>query len=410
MSANSTTEIRMRRKGPLLVLALVLAGAAGAGAWWYYRAREPVPELPAVDLSNADPEVARAINKALDDVRDKPRDAARWGRLGMTLRAHDFDAVSVQAFRSAGELDPNDYRWPYLEGLSLVLIAPDRGLERLRHAAKLAPAARPEPRLRVAELLFERGDFDAATAIAESLLQTDPGLGRAHLVLARVALAQGDRDAALRHAVRAGEDARTRRSAAMMRGEVYAARGERERADAEFRAVADLQDAPARVDPVVADVEDLRVGVAARLDEATQLVDEGRGMDAISLLEETARGAPNNPAPSLRLGELLIVAGNPRAARDVLEPYVIRFPTSVDGWFNLGVARFQTQDWAKSAEAFREVVKLKPDHALAHFNLGHCHLKLGDRSAAKAAFEEALRCRPDYQPAIDALKELAKNP
>ena len=91
----------------------------------------------------------------------------------------------------------------------------------------------------------------------------------------------------------------------------------------------------------------------------------------------------------------------------MLEDFTSRHPESVEGWFGLGSARFLSDDFAKAADAFRTVVKLKPDHALAHFNLGHCHKKLGDKTAAKAAFEEALRCRPDYQPARDALADLA---
>src|SRR5438046_2762151 len=109
----------------VLAVALVLAG--GGGAWWYCFLREPVPDPPAVDLSRADPEVARVISAALDDVRAKRRDAAAWGKLGMLLRAHDFDTESLAAFRTAGNLDPKSYRWPYLEGVTLVLFEPGPG-------------------------------------------------------------------------------------------------------------------------------------------------------------------------------------------------------------------------------------------------------------------------------------------
>src|SRR5205823_650491 len=98
---------------------------------------------------------------------------------------------------------------------------------------------------------------------------------------------------------------------------------------------------------------------------------------------------------------------NAPAAQRVMEAFAARHPDSVDGWFGLGVARFFSGDFAKAADAFRTVVKLKPDHALAHYNLGHCHKQLGDKAAAKTEFEEALRCRPDYQPARQALADLA---
>ena len=87
---------------------------------------------------------------------------------------------------------------------------------------------------------------------------------------------------------------------------------------------------------------------------------------------------------------------------------MIQFPGSVEGWFNLGVTRFQTGAIGPAADAFRQAILLKPDHALAHFNLGHCHRKFNDLPAARSSFEEALRCRPDYRAARDALAELEK--
>jgi len=382
-------------------------GAAG-GTWWYYRQREPDSQPPDVDLSRADPEVARAITEAIEEVKSHPRDAARWGRLGMYLRAHDFDMESISVFRTAARLDPGDYRWPYLEGLTLVLFDPDLGLERLRKGAELAPPARSEPRLIVAERLLERGDLDGAAAFADAVLNVDPGAGRAHLILARVAAARQDWTAVLARAEAASADPGFRRPAGLLRGEAFAARGERGRADAELRMAAALPPPQERPDPLVVEVERLRVGTNARLTQASRLLEQGRGMDALALLQDVARTAPNNPRAALMLAETYLLAGDPQASRQVLEPFVGKFPESVDGWLDLGGARHQTGDTSGAVEAFRHVLKLKPDHAGAHFNLGQCHRQLGDRPAAKAAYEEALRCRPDYQGARAALMELEK--
>ena len=405
MSTAPTPGVPARRRWVWrgLAVAVILAGAGG-GAWWYFRpAADSASEPPAVDLSKADPEVARVIQRATDEVRAKPRDAGAWGKLGMLLLAHDFDTESRAVFHRAAELDPADYRWPYLEGLTRVLYEPEAGLERLRRAAELAPANRPEPRLRVAELLLERGDLAGAASLAERA----PGVGRAELVLARVAAARGDWAAVLSRTDRCASDALCARESALLRGRAFAARGESERADAEFRAAAALREPPAWPDPVVADVESLRGGTAAQLAFAAELIDQGRAPEAVPVIEGVVARAPNSPEPTLLLGRALIRAGNAVAARQVLESYALRFPASVEGWFSLGVARFQTGAVPEAVEAFRQTIRLKSDHALAHFNLGLCHRKLGDKGAAKAAFEEALRCRPDHQPSRDALAELA---
>ncbi len=399
----STSALSTSRRWPLWGLAVLALAAAGGGAWWYFRPGAVPPVPPAVDLSKADPEVVRVVNAALDDVRTKPRDAGAWGRLGMILRAHDFDTDSMSALATAAQLDPTDYRWPYLEGLTRVLFEPGAGLERLRKAAELAPADRPHPRLRVAEVLLERGDLDGATKLAESV----PNNTRAALVLARVAAARGDWQAVLDRTLACANDSDARRDAALLRGQAFAARGENERSAAEFRAADELPPGRTWPDPVVREVEQLRVGTAARLARAAALLDQGNTGAAVLQLEEAVALAPNDPRAPLLLGQALIRNRNAPAARRVLEDFTTRYPDAVEGWFHLGVARFLGDDFAKAADAFRTVVKLKPDHALAHFNLGHCHRKLGDKPAAKTAFEEALRCRPDHQPARDALAELA---
>lgn len=391
-----------RRRTRLAAAAAVALAACGGAAWWYSRPRDPVPEPPVPDLSRAEPEVAGAVAAATSAVRATPRDAAAWGKLGMVLRAHDFDTESVAAFRTAASLNPDDYRWPYLEGLTLVLFEPGPGLERLRRSADLAPPDRPGPRLRTAEILVERGDLDGAAALAKAVADHP----RAQLVLARVAAARGDWDAVLDHASACGEWPECRRPAALLRGEALAARGDRPGADVEFRRAAGLPEPPPWPDPDVARVKALRVGTAARLADAATLLEQQRVPEALALLRETTQAAPNNPAPALFLGQTLVWAGDPRSARQVLEDFVVRFPDSVEGWFHLGVARFQTSDIRLAADAFRQVTRLKPDHAMAHFNLGHCHLRFGDRPAARAEFEEALRCRPDHHPSREALAKL----
>lgn len=394
---------RRRLWAGLLLLALALAG----GAAWTFWPRAPDPVPPTIDLSRADPEVTGVINTAVDDVRAKPREAAAWGKLGMLLLAHDFETDAMGVFRTAADLDPNDYRWPYLDGLVRVLFEPDRGLERLRRAAELAPPDRPDPRLKLAELLLERGDLDGAGELAAQALKGAPGTPRAELILARVAAGRGDWALVLTLTRDCANAPGARRAAALLRGEAFAARGERDLAEAEFRRADDAPEDGGWPDPVVAEVERMKVGTAARLVTADRLLEEGRPGEAVALLDDVVRRAPDDAKARLLLGQALVRAGNAPAARGVLENYVTRFPESVEGWFNLGVARFVTGDVSKAADAFRKAIELKPDHALSHFNLGHCYKKLGDKPAAKAAFEQALRCRPDHKPSREALDALA---
>ena len=53
------------------------------------RSQRPLPELPVVDLANAQAAVRAVIDPALAAARAKPNDAALVARLGMALNAHN---------------------------------------------------------------------------------------------------------------------------------------------------------------------------------------------------------------------------------------------------------------------------------------------------------------------------------
>ncbi len=386
-----------RRRILLVGLALLISAA---GYWWYVR-RNAVPDPPSVDLSKTDAEIAEAVEKATARVRDNPKDGTAWGHLGMVLRAHDFDTASVQAFRTAEKLDATEYRWPYLQGLTLVLLDPDVGVECLRRAADRAPPRRTEPRLRLAEVLLERGKLDEAEQLAGA--GDDP---RASLVRARAAADRGDWAAVLERVAACGGEPACRKKAALLRGQALAAVGKGAEADAALKEAAALPDDPAWPDPVVEQVLQLKVGTIARLSHARQLLQAGRGWEAIEALREAVRRAPSDPEAALLLGQVLVRANDPAEGKAVLSALTARHPESVEGWFQLGVADFLLGNLAAAMDSFRKAIALKPDHAQAYFNLGHCYKKAGDKPAARAAFAEAFRLRPDLGGTRDAIAEL----
>lgn len=392
----SDTPFPSNKRRKLVALAALVA-LAGAGAYFALRAPAPVP--PQIDLAKVDPEVADAVRAALAAVTERPRDAAAWGKLGMVLRAHDFDRECTAAFRTAAQLEPTDYRWPYLDGLTRVLHDPDAGLERLLRAAELAPANRPAPRLRAAEALLERGELDRAAQLADSVRKMKFN-ARAVLLLGRIDAARGEWRGALARADELKNEAEGARAAHLLRGEALAALGERAGADAAYARAAELPDT-GWSDPDVDDVRALGVGAHARVDRARDLIRSGRAGEAVPLLR-TVR----TPEAAVMLAQVQLRGGQPEAARAELTALVARHPDLVDGWFNLGLSRAVLEEFAPAADAFARATALKPDHALAHFNLGLCKKKLGDRPGARAAFADALRCNPAHKPARDALADL----
>jgi tetratricopeptide (TPR) repeat protein len=383
---------------------VVALGAAAVGG--YYLLRPSPPPLPVPDLSNADPEVAAAVAAALDGVKAEPRSAAAWGKLGMVLRAHDFDVESVQAFQAAERFDPDDPRWPYLQGLTLVLHDPDAGLESLRRAAARARDENPEPRLRLAEVLLDRGLVEEAEATATTVVERRPWDPRAGLVLARAAAQRGDWAAVLRRTESIRDEPASRKRAAVLRADAYRRLDRTAEADAEASRAAQYPADAGEDYPYVRAVLELQVGGDRDYRQGAQLLSAGRAADAVGLLERAAVKSKNPYQARLLLGRALNEAGDPAAARRVLTECTRIDPNSVEGWFQLGNAHFLLGDVTAAADSFGKAIALKPDHALAHYNLGHARKKLGDRKGAEVAFEEALRCRPDHEQSRQALADL----
>jgi tetratricopeptide (TPR) repeat protein len=405
VSAPPPNPAPTRRRWALLggVATAVLA-AAGAGG--YYLLRPAPPPVPAVDLSTADPEVAAAVTAAIDAVKADPRNGAAWGKLGMVLRAHDFDTQSVEALRAAERFDPDEPRWPYLQGLTLVLYDPDAGLACLERAAAKARDDRPEPRLRLAEVLLDRGRVAEAEEAARPVADRRAWDPRAGLVLARAAADRGDWAAVLERTEPIRNEPTARKRATLLRADALRRLGRTADADAEAARAAGMPDDEDWDDRYVREVERLQVGRKADLQQGALLLNAGRPAEAAAFLQRAVAKSKNPTPARLLLASALNQANDPAAARALAAEVLRTDPDSVEGWLQLGVAQLLLGDPQAAAESFERVVKLKPDYADGHLKLGHARKGLGDRSGAEKEYEAALRCRPDYEAARKALAEL----
>jgi Flp pilus assembly protein TadD len=188
-----------------------------------------------------------------------------------------------------------------------------------------------------------------------------------------------------------------------------------------------------RLDPEVGDVSFALAGV---------LLSEGKGADAVPLLEQADRAGvrPDRVRPDLSLA--LWQAGERDRAREVLQRGVpaegrallrARALASADAgqaalaeWLlnehrrvrpgdaevseRLGLLRASRRDTAGAATLFEESTRLDPTRATARFNLAIARLQQGRRDEAVALLREALRIDPTYAQAAGALRELLGTP
>lgn len=387
-----------------VILVSCLLAVFMVGGWYAWRwFTTPMP--PAVDLAGADPEVAAAVEAVRANVLRAPRAAMAWGKLGQVLVAHSYFPEANSCFCEAERLDPNDVRWPYLHGITLIFSDSEAALAAFDRAVQLR-GNEPVLRVRLAETLLGQGRADEAEVHFRQLLKLDPRNPRGQLGLGRLAFLRGDLYTAREQLTLAAASPFTRKSAYVLLAELEQRAGNRDDAARELHQVNSLPDDPDWPDSFVEDVDRLRVGKQARLDHAAKLLSQNRTGEAFVLLRGLARDYPDWDRIWLILGQVLMEQQDLRAAEDALRNAIRLGPGLVEAHFYLGAVLFRQGNNAAAGDCFRAAIKLKPHYDRAHYNLGHCLKQQGNRSGAIEAFRAALRCRLGFAEAHTNLGEL----
>jgi tetratricopeptide (TPR) repeat protein len=383
-----------RKRRVTLGLAALLASTLGLGAYFWFR--PSVPRPPALDLAGADPGVVEAIEAASKTVDESPRSATAWGRLGMVLLAHHLGDEACFCFAQAERLDPREPRWPYYQGIKLLMGDPDAAIPKLQQAVELCADRTTVPRLRLGELLLEQGRPEEAADQFRRVLALEPDNPRANLGLGRVTYARGIPRDSLAPLEKAAANRFTAKAAHTLLGAIHERRGDKTAVDQELRVVQNLPDDPVWPDPFMEEVEQLQRGRQARFKRVDQLLAQGREREAIALLQEMVRDYPDSDRAWLWLGRALVQAEEFARAEQALRVALKRKPDLIEAHFYLGVVLFEQGNPHAAAGSFRKATELKPDHAVAHYNLGHCRLREGDREGALRSFRTAVECKPHY--------------
>jgi tetratricopeptide (TPR) repeat protein len=382
---------------------LAVAGLlAGAVAWY---ARRPAPaEPPAVDLDGLDPALAAAVTEGREAVRRSPGSATPWGELGMLLAVHHLGNEALPCFAEAERLAPRDYRWPYHQALVRLGDDPTAALPKLRQAAALTDAEGPH--LRLAELALALGQVPEAEEQYREVLRQSPGHPRAHLGLARAALARDDPGAAAENLRPAADNPASRKAAARLRADLLLRAGDRPGAAQAQDQAAALPDDRPWPDPDVTDLTRHLVGEAARYRAAERLVEERRYPEAVGLLRELVRENPASARYGLYLAFALRKANDPSGAEAALREVLRHTPDSPRAHLELGIVRLGLGRRDEATASFRRAAELKPDYADALDNLAGCLRAAGDRAGAADAYRRALLCQPQSPRLHAALAEL----
>jgi tetratricopeptide (TPR) repeat protein len=385
------------------------SGAPGAGVGATATAPAAPADLtepPPVNLTGADPAIVAAVEEARAAVKQSPRSAAAWGRLGMVLMAHRFEAEAGACLGQAERLDPREVRWPYYHGKLLTDQDLDGAIAKLQRAVVLCGDTPDAPRLLLADTLLVRGRLDEAADQYRAVLARDPDNARARLGLGRLAYARNllpEAVTLLRSSCLT--DPRTRRACGRVLAEVLQHRGDAAAADLELQRVGGLPPDAAWPDPLLDEVWQLHVGRKARCERARSLFNQGQVREAIDLLRQTVRDYPHSDVAWLMLGQALIGQDDYPEAERALRSAVREAPDSDENVYYLGIALLGRHDDAGAAACFRKATELRPENAEAHVQLGQCLLRQDDVAGALAAFRAAVRYHPQSDEAHVCLAE-----
>jgi tetratricopeptide (TPR) repeat protein len=133
------------------------------------------------------------------------------------------------------------------------------------------------------------------------------------------------------------------------------------------------------------------------------LLRTGRTDEAIVELKAVAKAAPDRLAVHRHLGRLYWDLKNPESAEREYEEAGGIDPQFVEGWVNLGYLRAEAGRTKEAAEALEIAAKLSPDNAVLHFLRGVCYNQMQSYEAAATAFTRSLELRPKNAEALHGL-------
>jgi tetratricopeptide (TPR) repeat protein len=242
---------------------------------------------------------------------------------------------------------------------------------------------------RIAALELARGHYEAAGRIVGEVLRINPRDADALIMRGNIAMERNDPAAAIVDFRTALRDQPNSASLQRLLARAYLANGDLALAEDALRAAVD--DAPG--------------DVAVRVEFAQFLQQTDRAPQAVTLLEETDRAAPNNLQVQEALARAYIAKHDMAAARRAAEDLKARRPQSAAGFYLAGVIAQSEKRWADSEQNLALALELQPGADMLAAVVRE-HLARGNAAAALARLQSAVEADPQNVAVLDLLGEV----
>jgi len=354
---------------------------------------EQLFSIPRPDLTGAEPEVIRAVERDVAAIAREPGSAGAWGTLGARYRAGNWLAEAGECYAQAERLEPNEFAWPYRRGLALRFSDLETAVAALARALEIDPFYLPAI-VHHAQRLVRLGREDEARSGFERALELEPGNAHALVALGQLALAAGEFVEARSYLELARKNDPELGAAHRALAQVYLELGD-DASSAESSAAAEnLPYLSAIEDPRALDSSVAPVGSVARVDAGKALLERGFPDKAIDQLEIAIEADPENVLAHYTMALALIQLDRYEGATAHLEQ-VRRLRPASPNYFNATAQMlFRQGEHARAAQLWRESVHRDPDDPEVHYALADVLIRTGERTEAERHLRQSLALDP----------------
>lgn len=119
-----------------------------------------------------------------------------------------------------------------------------------------------------------------------------------------------------------------------------------------------------------------------------------RETDATADVQEKPQPVPTDMIPTAEKASEFFAKGNLEGAAQSYEDIILRYPDNLFAWSNLGVVRFQQQEFKEASIALEKAIRLQPEDAFSQSTLGITYYSMGRRDSAILALRRSVELDP----------------
>jgi tetratricopeptide (TPR) repeat protein len=394
------------RAAPILLL------AAGSVQVWADALSEP-PErwrdtlvpVAEVDISGAERLMQQAIAEArveiaglLDSPDADPASlAGAYGRLGALFLLVEVEAQADACFRTAGALEPKEFRWPYYAGhLAMVAGNTERALAYFQTAKELDPDY-PTLYLRLGKVLLDRNELVEARTALERIADTVGLVAAANYYLGQIANLERRHEDAINHLETTLDTDPNATEAHYPLAQAYRALGKNEPAREHLsRFVAKTPEAK---DPLLEQLQGASKRSLPAFHKGIHAIRQGDYATAAKRFAEGLAIDPDNVPARVSYARALYLSGSADQAQEELSRALAAKPDQLLASFLQGVLLQQQGKPEQAAKHYRRSLAIDPGFAGALFYLANLDFNAGRYSEAAVGYAKALAADREIPPA-----------